>query len=510
MGLDGHTVRKIAETVLTALGEVVLLAGAGVLLTRKGVISKQVRSAMAKISAEVAIPCLLFDSMLRSASTRLISDGGWFLLILPVVYVAAGCLVGHIAATLGKAPSNFRKGMVAAVAFGNSTGLPIVLLSVIRAALINANGPLDPGRSAPADPVAYLAIYLLVYPVLQWGIGGALLRQASPPGSPPGHHPLHSPLLHPTDRQLTTIAGMDPFEDLVAFTSSPRRLSVSAVVLPVRHASSPAPVLNRSHSRGAADYIPIASSAPAVVFPDPGQGPPRRPSDSQEAFLPVASINTDVEPRRRESMPLDGAGPEAHPEPGCCRRALHGVVALLRHFLVPPAIASLLGVFCGLVHPVRDIMYSDAPKLLALGWFSQGVHRLGQAAVPINMLILGSNLAKGPHWHELPVRAAVCGVIAKMIIMPVVGLGACALYNGVFANREHTWPGQFFDDNREIQLLVMAVVACTPTANNLAVMCELAGQNREAMATLIFVQYLCAPVVLTATVMSFLFYISVV
>ena len=47
--------------------------------------------------------------------------------------------------------------------------------------------------------------------------------------------------------------------------------------------------------------------------------------------------------------------------------------------------------------------------------------------------------------------------------------------------------------------LASAVVAATPTATNMMVMTELAGGNREAMATAIFTQYCCAVPLLTLT-----------
>ena len=61
----------------------------------------------------------------------------------------------------------------AACGFGNSTGLPITLLTVVHA---NFPATSDLGR---VDPCLFLSVYLLLYPVLQWGVGGWLL--AKPP-----------------------------------------------------------------------------------------------------------------------------------------------------------------------------------------------------------------------------------------------------------------------------------------------------------------------------------------
>merc|ERR1719491_2088211 len=65
--------------------------------------------------------------------------------------------------------------MMASIAFGNSTGLPITLLTVIHANFGSESA------LGIVDPTLFLSVYLVVYPVLQWGIGGMML---APPSSP--------------------------------------------------------------------------------------------------------------------------------------------------------------------------------------------------------------------------------------------------------------------------------------------------------------------------------------
>ena len=55
----------------------------------------------------------------------------WVLILLPFVVVGVGVFLGKLTAVLTAAPSSFSKGTICAIAFGNSTGLPIVLLTVI-------------------------------------------------------------------------------------------------------------------------------------------------------------------------------------------------------------------------------------------------------------------------------------------------------------------------------------------------------------------------------------------
>lgn len=78
-------------------------------------------------------------------------------------------LTGSVVVKLCGTPKHQARSVLAACGFGNSTGLAITLLNVIH-----SNFPVesDLGR---IDPTLFLSVYLLLYPVLQWSIGGWLL-----------------------------------------------------------------------------------------------------------------------------------------------------------------------------------------------------------------------------------------------------------------------------------------------------------------------------------------------
>jgi predicted permease len=78
-------------------------------------------------------------------------------------------MVGWFIAKITKTPKNQIRAVIASCGFGNSTGLPITLLTVVHE---NFPSTSDLGR---IDPSLFLSVYLLLYPALQWGIGGWLL-----------------------------------------------------------------------------------------------------------------------------------------------------------------------------------------------------------------------------------------------------------------------------------------------------------------------------------------------
>ena len=76
-------------------------------------------------------------------------------------------MVGHARASTVKLAMGQRKALLVATAFANSTGLPTTILSMMT-------------TTTSDDPTRFLSIYLILYPILQWGIGGTLLGLNEP------------------------------------------------------------------------------------------------------------------------------------------------------------------------------------------------------------------------------------------------------------------------------------------------------------------------------------------
>ena len=146
------------------------MAAFGAILTWQGLLDKSKKSFLAKLSAKFTIPCLLFTSILdcsqnysanKCSNLQGILVAGWPLLLLPIVNVIVGLFLGFIITSIVDTPSDFKKSIWCAVAFGNSTGLPLTLLAVIHASF-----PKEEELGA-VDPSAFLAVYLIVMPILQ-------------------------------------------------------------------------------------------------------------------------------------------------------------------------------------------------------------------------------------------------------------------------------------------------------------------------------------------------------
>jgi predicted permease len=164
---------------------------------------------LALISQQVTIPLFFFTKFIHCNQdwstdpcpdvTQWIKDV-WVLLIWPLYVVGMGLGVGYVIVKLSGTPNHQLCAVLVACGFGNSTGLPITLLTVVHA---NFPSTADLGR---VDPCLFLSVYLLLYPVLQWGIGGWLL---APPTTEKTNHT--SQILRIIPLKYYTLYGISVF-----------------------------------------------------------------------------------------------------------------------------------------------------------------------------------------------------------------------------------------------------------------------------------------------------------
>lgn len=478
----GHVVLATAEALLQAS----IVALAGVYLARKGIMDKKGTKLLSAMSVNVTIPCLLFSQVLPSINFEVLGRA-WPMLLLPFVYVGVGALVGWLATKLTNCADNFRAGMIASIAFGNATALPIVILSVIskQLQLVQQRVGADATDSLPSqmvveNPVVYVSIYLVTFPVLQFAVGGWLLRPAPPSARPSAAGAAMGGADGTPDAVHIELASANGAAQ-IELASAPRSQSVELRARSARLLDDAAE--GRQSSGNLLAAVEGEQSGPASSLPTARLG--HRGGDSRLFRL-----------LRRVS-----------PTAGAPRDALHECLqnGLVQQLLSPPVAAVLLGVVCSVLPPtyyllcgpanVTSRVPSDAcpTDTAILGPVTSAVRVLGDAAVPVQLILLGNMLSSGPDWGALPPRCCAAIVVAKMVVMPVF---ACALSLGLDRAFEGVLP-VFADPYDKIFYVAAVALSATPTANTIVMLTELAGGNSQATATAIFAQYAAAPVLLT-------------
>jgi len=405
---------------LRSVGTACALAAVGIYLHRRNFIVGDGKRTLALISQQVTIPAYLFSKLVycdqnwsHDACPNVMDNVSdvWVLLFWPLYVCMCGLLVGWAMAKLSNTPKWHMKSVLAACGFSNSTGLPITILSVVH-----QNFPAST-TLWKVDPALYLSVYLLLYPVLQWGIGGWILAD-------------------------------DEEDEEVGIKSKKMDESCSTI---------------SSEESSTAEQKPLVQNVDSKNYTNP---------------YVVDDESDDIINR----VPLTDT-----------------IKLVLSRFLQPPAIAASIGLlvastsFRGLF--VDLVNRADKAPL---EWIFDALYRVGEAAVPLNMIILGCNLSvaakSNSKGNMLSKETILAVVVGKLIVMPIIGISSVLILKNYFWDVPSDISGSFY--------LVAMVVFLTPTANNVMVMVELTGgpSAKEGIAQLIGLQYLCAPILLSVTV----------
>ena len=321
----------VGSLFLVALRAVVTIgavASVGASLRAQGALSPAVSKFLAFFSMNVAIPALLFTQG-ATALNRSLLRFAWPLVLLPAVYVSLGLLLGSCAVrALQPLDADSSRFVLAACAFGNSTGLPLVLLTLIRDALLSPAVRQQYGDGV--DPLSYLSLYLLTYPLLQWTVGAALTGLGS-----------------------RDVGGGDGGIAVEEDGGSGENGEEAAA--PQQEAGRP---------------MTTTSSAST-------------PSSDAESFLPHGAGH-----RPKRSSITHWL--HARASPRWRRRAVVVQTQVLPQLLNPPVLATLAGGVVGLLPPVVTKALSNS--FSPLGWVIPAAKQLAGAAVPVNLLLLGSSL----------------------------------------------------------------------------------------------------------------------
>jgi len=320
-------------------------------------------------------------------------------------------------------------------------------------------------------PLLVPSAQLLTYPLLQWTLGLALMwfnRKFGRSSSALDHYPA-SPTLN-SDPMVSAFAEDDEGGVLPTVLrpkpsggdderpsfyrppgsceaepeakADPEGLLRYTGAVPLRHA-------RRCATAASSSYIPMMSEAEdeaSVQFARQFAG--QTAWDSASERLHALGTLVQTFSSRDNAVRL-------------CQRA--GV--LLQQLLVPPVVGVGLGALVGMLG--RGLVLP--PEVAPLGWLFMAVSKLGAAAVPINLILLGAALSQGPLRGELPRLNSFGVVLARLVLMPLCGL-AVARFLAARINVPAEVADPFW--------LVCLIVTCTPTGNNIVVLCELAGDNK--------------------------------
>lgn len=507
--MASESVYDTLQASLRSVGTAVTLASVGVYLHQRGFVSTKGKRTLAIISQQVTFPLFLFTKIIYcnqdwsskpcpNVSSTL--HDAWMLLLWPIVVVGCGLIVGYWVARLTNSPASQRRSVLAACAFGNSTGIPITLLTVVHA---NFPASSDLGR---IDPTLFLSVYLLLYPVLQWGLGGWLLAPV-PTDKPQRTRTITSSLklnvLNIPDRHSSR-KGLSSMDEGL-YLSDANLQNIFHTTETTRLLNGNKPVDCEGGSNGEASNVGLVLEEPV----------------SLSRHNSALEVNEQLEENRLAPLmesPVKGEEiqlPDS--EPIAKARSIQATLnEIATKCLQPPVIGALLGIFVAAT-PLRGIFVDlvDRSANAPLQFFFDGLYSVGLSAVPINMMILGCNLSASltsiyearkaskeaanlgikSSWlapSHMSFTTMVGIVIGKLVVLPIIGITLAVFLKAYVLDIPDDIDGSFY--------LVVMIVFLTPTANNVMVMVELSGSDtKESIATVIALQYAVAPIMLSGT-----------
>ena len=415
-----------------SVGTACTMAMVGVYLHQRGFIDSPGKRTLALISQQVTFPLFLFTKIIYCnqdwspepcPDVTATLEHGWLLLFWPLYVVTAGLVIGQIMAKISGTPKVQYKSVWAAVAFGNSTGLPITLLTVVH-----ENFP-PTSDLGVIDPTLFLSVYLLLYPVLQWGMGGWLLApidcdketekdlDKSQPGiSNDGEQPTY---YHSIRDTIATNVLNHPkavtYFDRKRLPSNDEGIYLSQVDL--ANAYSNEVNDESSESQNSLTCEPVGLDY-------------AKQDQEDQPLLPM--VGPEV-----QSYQTPSVSSSPNKKPRSCYS--EDILSTLKHVsdrcLQPPVVGALLGIIVAIIHPLRGTLVDivDRGSHAPLEWIFDGLYSVGRAAVPINMIILGCNLSNSYNQYtgktKLSSKAGLFSkqtlvgiLVGKMLVMPVVGI----------------------------------------------------------------------------------------
>lgn len=365
-----------------------LLVGWG--SARYGLIEPPMRKVIAKMVYSVLMPAYLLLAVTRVFEATMMREY-WHIMILPVIWDFLGIGVGQVVGKIIRSPDSFQRGLVAAIAFPTSGGLAMAMLASLAPPLLGErNGDIA---------VAILAVYTATGVMLQFSVGGALLK--------------------PKTQEQTSAEN----------------------------------ARNESGSEDEAESITLTD---------------RIHADKQRK---VAEFLSKAFSTAKEAV------------------------------CVPPVIAVVAGVLFSVVVPRTYVeLYIHRPGA-PFHWLWQALELVSQPAIALNLILAGSNLPQGlADAAELPVRCLVGAVFSRMLIMPCII--ACLMMLLEWSSILD-WLGPAPGSCKGCFWLPGLLPMALPTANNMVILTELAGENSKVMSMIIFAQYLCAPLTLMLVLQIF-------
>ncbi|KAJ7841083.1 auxin efflux carrier transmembrane protein [Mycena olivaceomarginata] len=441
------------------LFRLIICVGCGFTITKADIFPAVAARGTGQILLNITLPSLMFSKIIPAFTSQNISALGPLVLVA-LLYEGISIILAWMVSQIFWVPHRFRWGILVAGGWSNYGDIPTaVVMSITGAAPFN-------GAADQTLGVAYIAGFLLVYMITFFPMGGSRLVGLDYVG--PDVEPGEVQEAARRRRKLIFLEWPTKVADRLRSRNAPRfdesitpePEKPQRPLVESKHASFDQDT--RAHTGG-----PIVG---AVSSPLPTEAWPSRLTSPAPTATAVDSGDVLHAPDDRPATPiLPTVDPDSTVRlPRVARRKTiySRIRPFLRNLFLPGSVAILISFVIALVPPLKALFVQvdgthipAAPDgLPPLAFFIDAASFIGAASVPMGLVCLGSALARlsipRGAWRSLPSGAIMGLAIAKMLVMPVLGVLICdGLVNA----------GVISKDDKVLQF-VCIFFSCLPTA----------------------------------------------
>ncbi|XP_021733142.1 protein PIN-LIKES 2-like [Chenopodium quinoa] len=414
------------EDVLSAivpLLKLLSLTMIGLVLSRFEMIPRATFKLLSKLVFALFLPCLIFTHLGESITLENFIQW-WFIPVNVVVSTLFGCLLGYVVVLICRPPPEFNRFTIIMTGFGNTGNLPLAIVSSVCHSSDNPFGP-DCHRKGVAyvsfaQWVAVIFVYTLVY------------------------HMMEPPMEYYEIVQEGAEIQEEGTEDVSA------------------------PLLVEAEWPGIEDKETEHSKTPFIA----------------RVFNSISSLSSLPDMDSRDGAISRGNTPMSvtcFAGPNKVARKIKVVAEQtpIQHILQPPTIASLLAIVIGIVPHLKELVYGDD---VPLAFVTDSLQIVAGATIPAVMLILGGMLAEGPNESTLGLRTTIGIIVARLLVLPLVGIGVVVLANKL----------NIVVAGDQMYMFVLFLQYTTPSAILLGAIASLRGYGVREASALLFWQHVLA------------------
>ncbi|KAK9276500.1 hypothetical protein L1049_006034 [Liquidambar formosana] len=387
------------------------------------IIPKATFKLLSKLVFALFLPCLIFTHLGESMTLENVTLW-WFIPVNVLISTAIGCFLGFLVVIICHPPPQFTRFTIIMTAFGNTGNLPLAVVSSVCHTKDNPFGPNCHRKGVAYVSFAQWVAVILVYTFI--------------------YHMMEPPLEY-----------YEIVDEGVEIEEQPQVNDISR------------PLLVEAEWPGMEDKETEHSKTPFIA----------------RVFNSISSVSQTTLPDLDHTEEGGGHSPKSVrclAEPRMVRKIrIVAEQTPIRHILQPPTIASLLAIIVGMVPQIKAFVFGyDAP----LSFITDSLEILAGAMVPSVMLILGGMLAEGPIDSRLGVRTTIGISVARLLVLPLLGIGIVALADKL----------NFLLNDDPMYRFVLLLQYTTPSAILLGAIASLRGYAVSEASALLFWQHVFA------------------